>query len=148
MKTIDILKSIIGGLDGAKMHLFHSIICEKQGYTKLAKKMREEYDEEMEDVISMTKRILELGGDLDIKIEKAPLYYNVEQMLREEYKIQKDAVDEFLKMFNEAEDMDPVTHDILAEYIDAEEEHLRWLDTQVKCIDSIGLPNYLTLQID
>ena len=78
MKTIDILKSIIGGLDGAKMHLFHSIICERQGFTKLSKKMREEYDEEMEDVATMTRRILDLGGDLDIKIEPYPLYYDVE----------------------------------------------------------------------
>lgn len=147
MKTIDILKSIIGGLDGAKMHLFHSIICERQGFTKLAKKMREEYDEEMEDVATMTRRILDLGGGLDIKIEPYPLYYNVEQMLREEAKIQEKALEEFLKMFNEADDMDAVTQDILTKYIGAEEEHLRWLKGQVQYIDTIGLQNYLMMQI-
>lgn len=147
MKTIDILKSIIDGLDGAKMHLFHSIICEQQGFTKLSKKMREEYDEEMEDVVTMTRRIIELGGDLDIKIEPYPLYYNIEQMLREEAKIQEKALAEFLKMFNEADDMDPVTQDILTEYIGAEEEHLRWLQGQVHYIDTIGLQNYLMMQI-
>lgn len=147
MKTIDILKSIIGGLDGAKMHLFHSIICEQQGFTKLSKKMREEYCEEMEDVATMTRRILELGGDLDIKIEPYPLYYSIEQMLREEAKIQEKALAEFLKMFNEADDMDPVTQDILTKYIGAEEEHLRWLKGQVHYIDTIGLQNYLIMQI-
>ncbi|GAB6982401.1 ferritin-like domain-containing protein [Prevotella dentasini] len=147
MKTIDILKSIIGGLDGAKMHLFHSIICERQGFTKLSKKMREEYDEEMEDVATMTRRILDLGGNLDIKIESYPLYYDVEQMIREEAKMQSKAVDEFLTMLKEANDMDPVTQDILTEYIAAEEEHLRWLESQVKMIDTIGLQNYLVTQI-
>lgn len=147
MKTIDILKSIIGGLDGAKMHLFHSIICERQGFTKLSKKMREEYDEEMEDVATMTRRILDLGGDLDIKIEPYPLYYDVEQMLREEAKIQEKALEEFLNMFKEADDMDVVTQDILTKYIGAEEEHLRWLKGQVQYIDTIGLQNYLMMQI-
>lgn len=147
MKTIDILKSIIGGLDGAKMHMFHSFICDKQGFKKLAAKMREEYDEEMADVETMSLRILELGGDLDIEIRKYPLYYNVEQMLREELKIQTKAVDEFIAMVNNAEDMDPVTLSILTEYIGNEEEHLYWLQRQVKYIDTIGLKDYLCLQV-
>lgn len=109
--------------------------------------MREEYDEEMEDVATMTRRILDLGGDLDIKIEPYPLYYDVEQMLREEAKIQEKALEEFLKMFKEADDMDAVTQDILTKYIGAEEEHLRWLKGQVQYIDTIGLQNYLMMQI-
>ena len=61
--------------------------------------------------------------------------------------MQSKAVDEFLTMLKEADDMDPVTQDILTEYIAAEEEHLRWLESQVKMIDTIGLQNYLVTQI-
>ena len=68
-------------------------------------------------------------------------------MLREEAKIQEKALEEFLKMFKEADDMDAVTQDILTKYIGAEEEHLRWLKGQVQYIDTIGLQNYLMMQI-
>ena len=42
---------------------------------------------------------------------------------------------------------DYVSRDLLKDILASEEDHVDWLETQLKLIDSIGLENYLQKQI-
>ena len=42
---------------------------------------------------------------------------------------------------------DYVSRDLLKNILESEEEHVDWLETQLKLIESIGIENYLQKQI-
>ncbi len=42
---------------------------------------------------------------------------------------------------------DYVSRDLFRSILDAEEEHVDWLETQLDLIEKVGLPNYLQSQM-
>lgn len=139
----EILKGVLGG---AQMHYMHAKLNEQKGFTKLAKRMLEEYEEEMASVATIMQHITRLGGDIKHDVESYPIYTSIEDQLRQEAKIQASAVAELERMIRSTE-LDLATENYLNEYFDDEVEHNTWLQQQVALIDTIGIQNYLATQI-
>lgn len=139
----EILKGVLGG---AQMHYIHAKLNEQKGFAKLAKRMLEEYEEEMASVATIMGHISRLGGEIKHDVESYHIYMDIEEQLRQEAKIQASAVVELERMIKSAE-LDLATENYLNEYFDDEVEHNTWLQQQVALIDAIGIQNYLAKQI-
>lgn len=146
-QSIKVLQQILSGLiGGSQQHYMHATINEHKGYTKLADKMMAEFKEETAEIATFANRILELGGTPSLDIVKYEVYADTEQQLREECKLQSQAVPVLEEMIASIEN-DTVTENLLSDYIDDENEHAQWLKRQVDLIDAIGIQNYLAAQL-
>lgn len=145
--TVKLLQQLLSSvLAGAQMHYLHVQINRQQGFTKLADRMLEEYQEEMASVADFLQHIDRLGGVAEVTPEAFPLHYNVQEQLQAEYATQREGVAMLEKLIASAE-LDLVTDNFLQAYLEDEAEHEAWLKKQVRLIEQIGIANYLAKQI-
>lgn len=147
LSAVELLQLILKGLLGAaQMHYMHAKLNEQKGFTKLAKRMLEEYNEEMDSVTTIMEHITRLGGKLTAEVESYAIYTNVEDQIRQEAQLQSAGVARLEYLIRTSE-LDLATENFLNEYFDGEVEHNAWLQQQVALMDTIGLQNYLATQI-
>lgn len=147
LSAVELLQLILKGLLGAaQMHYIHAKLNEQKGFTKLAKRMLEEYNEEMDSVTTIMEHITRLGGKLTAEVESYAIYTNVEDQIRQEAQLQSAGVAR-LECLIRTSELDLATENFLNEYFDGEVEHNAWLQQQVALMDTIGVQNYLATQI-
>lgn len=145
--TIKLLQQLLSAvLAGAQMHYLHAQINRQQGFTKLADRMLEEYQEEMASVADFLQHIDRLGGSVEVTPESFTIYHDVHQQLLAEYTAQHEGVQGLERLIASSE-LDLVTDNFLQAYLDDEVEHEAWLKKQVGLIEQIGIANYLATQI-
>ncbi len=64
---------------GAEQHLVHATINEYSGFSKLAQRMRSEFEDEIFDAKILMNRILDLGGIPIPEHQSLPIYLDVTQ---------------------------------------------------------------------
>lgn len=143
---IDLLR---GELAARDQYFLHSRQYEDLGLTKLYERINHEMEEETQHADAILKRILFLGGTPDMTPEPVNPGTDVPSMLRNdlavEYLVQKNLADAIALC---EEHQDYVTRDMLLEQQrDTEEDHMYWLEKQLRLIELIGLPNYLQAQM-
>jgi bacterioferritin len=73
---------------------------------------------------------------------------DVKEALECDLKMEMKAIPDLRAAVVDAEELkDFVSRDLFRSILDAEEEHVDWLETQLELIDKIGLPNYLQSQM-
>lgn len=145
--NVEALQAILSGLmSGSQMHYMHAVINRKKGFTKLADRMMEEYNEEVASIADFANRLLDMGVTPKVEAASYPVYDKVEEQLRNECKTQWEGVEMLNKMYQYLE-FDVVTDNLFTEYIEDETEHAVWLQQQVDLIDAIGIQNYLAKQM-
>lgn len=127
----------------------HSKMCAAWGYGRLTAKLREDAMAEMRDAEAIIDRILFFEGVPNLqRLGSVVLGETVPEVL----KLAVASEEKALKLLAEgigicAEENDLATREFLAENLAEEESHLDWLETQLRLIEQIGLPNYLAQQV-
>ena len=149
-KIIDYLNKVLKNeLTAINQYFLHAKIMEDRGIKKLAEKEKHESIEEMEHADWLMERILFLEGLPNLQdLDRIMIGEDIEEMLDCDLQQEMIAVP-LLKeaiAFCESQN-DYVSRDLLNKILTNEEEHIDWLETQIRLISETGLQNYLQSQI-
>jgi bacterioferritin len=149
-EIIDALNDVLTGeLTAINQYFLHARMCQNWGYKRLWEKVRAESIDEMKHADKLIERVLYLEGLPNVqRLGKV----NIGQTVPEQLKVDLDLEREALQKLNKAIELcrnlgDNGTKDLFQEILDAEEDHVDWLETQLELIKQVGEANYLAQQM-
>jgi bacterioferritin len=136
-------------LTAINQYFIHAKMCQNWGYDRLAAKMRHESIDEMKHADEVIDRILFLEGVPNLqRLNKLHVGETVKEQLESDLALEKVAIDFLNKAVQKARDVgDNGSQELFQDILEAEEEHVDWLETQLELIQQVGLENYLSQQI-
>jgi bacterioferritin len=136
-------------LTAINQYFLHSRMLKNQGIHKLAEKEYEESIDEMKHADKLIYRILFIGGLPNLQdLGKLMIGENPEEMLRSDLKMEYANHKDLMKAHKVCQDTGDVGSEMLLEdIIKSEEEHIDWLNQQIRLIDTLGVENYLQTQV-
>lgn len=149
-EVIDALNEVLASELGAINQYFgHAKLCQSWGYLRLAKKKREESLEEMQHADELIERILHLEGIPNMqRINPVRIGEDAVEQHRLDLELEQAA----LERLNRAIQLCRAKGDngsaaLLEKILQAEEEAIDWLESQLHQIEEIGKERYLAEQI-
>ena len=149
-KIIEHLNRVLKNeLTAINQYFLHSRIFKDWGLTKLADHEHAESLDEMKHADQVIERTLFLDGLPNIQdIGKVMIGENVKEALECDLKLEMMAIPDLRAAVSDAEELkDFVSRDLFRSILDAEEEHVDLLETQLDLVEKIGVENYLQSQI-
>jgi bacterioferritin len=136
-------------LTAINQYFLHSRMFKDWGLNKLGEHEYEESVDEMKHADQVIERILFLEGLPNVQdLGKVMIGEDVKEALECDLKMELKAIPDLRAAVVDAEELkDFVSRDLFRSILDAEEDHVDWLETQLQLIDKIGLPNYLQSQM-
>lgn len=136
-------------LTGINQYFIHSKMCKDWGYHKLAKHSWDESIEEMKHADEVIERILYLNGVPNMsKYEQIRVGGTVKEQHSNDLLLEIDAVRNLKESIAICDrEGDPVSRVMLETILKEEEEHVDWLETQLRLIEEIGYELYLSKQM-
>jgi bacterioferritin len=149
-EVIDLLNEVLAGeLVAINQYFLHAKMCRNWGYLRIADKVRHESIDEMKHADELIERILYLDGLPNLqRLDKL----NIGQTVKEQFKSDLDLEYRALKRLNDGiqlcrERGDNGSETLLTKILVSEEEHVDWLETQLRLIDELGEKAYLAEQL-
>jgi bacterioferritin len=142
-------KALGNELVAINQYFLHSRMYEDWGLAKLAAKEYEESIDEMKHADQLTKRILSLDGLPNLQnLGKLQIGENTKEMLQCDLNLEMIACPDLKEGIAYCESVgDFVSRNLLSDILDSEEEHVDWLESQLKLVEMVGLENYLQSMI-
>jgi bacterioferritin len=144
-KVLDYLnRALRSELTAVSQYWLHYRLQNDWGYTKLAKKSREESVEEMHHADKLIDRIIFLEGHPNLQtLDPLRIGQNVKECLEADLAAEHDA----RNLYKEAREYchsagDYVTMKLFEELLEDEEGHINFLETQLDLYGDIGAQNY------
>jgi bacterioferritin len=143
-------KSLRHELTAVSQYWLHFRVLDDWGYTKLAKKEREESIEEMQHADKLIERIIFLEGHPNLQtLDPLMIGTSVKEVLECDLKAEYSA----RALYKEAreachEEGDYVTMKLFEDLLGDEEGHIDYIETQLELYGKIGEQNYGQLQAD
>lgn len=137
-------KALTHELTAVNQYWLHYRLLEDCGFTKLAKKEREESIEEMHHADKLVDRIIFLEGFPNMQhIDPLMIGQNIKEVLECDLKAEYSA----RALYMEAraacrKEEDYVSMDLFEELLADEEGHINHLETQLNLLNEIGIQNY------
>lgn len=144
-KVIEFLNITLGNeLVAINQYFLHSRMYKDWGLKELADHEYEESIDEMKHADSLVERILFLEGLPNMQdLGKLMIGENTEEMLQCDLKLEVIAVKDLREAIVYCESVnDFVSRDLFESILEAEEEHIDWLETQLSLIERVGIQNY------
>jgi bacterioferritin len=137
-------KGLTSELTAVNQYWLHYRLLDDWGFTRLAKKEREESIEEMHHADKLIIRIIFLEGFPNLqKIDPLMIGQNIKEVLECDLKAEYSA----RALYMEAraccrKEEDYVSMDLFEELLADEEGHINYLETQLNLLKDIGIENY------
>jgi bacterioferritin len=124
-------------------------MCDNWGFHTLGKKHYEESMGEMKHADRLIERILFLEGTPEIaRYDVIRVGASVKEQLENDLKLELGAVQHYNAGIELAtRHKDGGTRELLESILTDSEEHVNWLETQLRLIEKVGLDNYLVEQM-
>ncbi len=144
-KVIEHLNKVLGNeLVAINQYFLHAKMYKDWGLGKLHDHEHHESIDEMKHADELIERILFLEGLPNLQdLGKLMIGENTEEILQCDLKLEMIAIPDLRDAIEYCESIsDFVSRDLFASILDAEEEHVDWLETQLGLIKKVGLENY------
>jgi bacterioferritin len=137
-------------LTAINQYFLHAEMNEDWGYERLAKVFKRSSIEEMKHAEHLIERILFLEGSPTVG---EPLSVNIGKNVPEQFKNDLAAEHAAVASYNAGIRLaqqigDDGTKQLLQKHLKDEESHVDWLEAQLHAIEEVGLPGYLTQQLN
>ena len=147
--TIGWLNAILKNeLTAINQYFLHSRMLADWGLSHLAKKEYEESIDEMKHADGLIKRVLFLGGLPNLQdLGKLMIGENVKEVLACDLSIEMIAYPDLKSAIVHCENArDFGSRELFVHILESEEEHIDYLQTQMRLIEQMGIQNYVQLQ--
>lgn len=145
-RVIELLNRVLGNeLVAINQYFLHSKMYQDWGLQELAEHEYHESIDEMKHADEIIARILFLEGLPNLQdLGKLLIGENPREMLECDLKLEHIAHADLKEGVAYCEaNGDYVSRDLFQRILDAEEEHIDWLETQLSLMDRVGEQNYL-----
>ena len=135
-------------LTAINQYFLHSRMLADWGLSRLAHKEYEESIDEMKHADRLIKRVLFLGGLPNLQdLGKLLIGENVLEVLRCDLSLEMMALPDLKLAITHCETIkDFVSRELFTHILESEEEHIDWLQTQLRLIEQMGIANFVQLQ--
>jgi bacterioferritin len=147
--TIRLLNVVLRNeLTAINQYFLHSRMLSDWGLSELAHKEYEESLDEMKHADRLIKRILFLGGLPNLQdLGKLMIGENVLEVIRCDLSLETRSMPDLRLAIPHCETMkDFGSRELFTDILESEEEHIDWLQTQLRLIEQMGLQNFVQLQ--
>lgn len=148
-KVIELLNETLQNeLTAVNQYWLHYRLLDDWGMTRLADHEKHESIEEMKHADELAARILMLDGMPNFqKLGQLRIGESVEEVLKADYAIELEAVEQLKRAVKHCEEVqDYTSRQLFASILDAEEDHIDFIETQFDMIERMGIENYCQLQ--
>ena len=148
-EVIDQLKKILTNeLTAINQYFLHARMFDNWGVKKLGEYEYKESIDEMNHADELIKRILFLEGVPNLQqLNRLLIGEDVPEALKADLQQEQIAMPVLRTAIDVCEEHDDyVSRALLRKILKGEEEHVDWLETQLRLIDTMGLENYIQHQ--
>jgi bacterioferritin len=148
-KVIGFLNLVLKNeLTSINQYFLHSRMLADWGLSELAKHEYEESVDEMRHADRLIKRVLFLGGLPNLQdLGKLLVGENVREIVECDLKLEQRSYPDLKHAIAHCETVrDYVSRELFVDILESEEEHIDWLQTQLRLIEQMGIQNFVQLQ--
>jgi bacterioferritin len=148
-RVIELLNLVLRNeLTAINQYFLHSRELNHWGMTKLGEREYKESLDEMKHADAVIQRVLFLGGLPNLQdLDKLLIGEDVKELLQCDLKLEEKAIPDLRRAIAHAESVqDYVTRGLLRAILDAEEDHVDFIEIQLDLIERMGIANYVQLQ--
>ena len=147
--TISFLNKVLKNeLTAINQYFLHSRMLADWGLSHLAHKEYEESIDEMKHADKLIKRVLFLGGLPNLQdLGKLLIGENVREVLSCDLSLEMIGLPDLKMAISHCETVkDFISRELFTDILESEEEHIDFLQTQIRLIEQMGIENYVQLQ--
>ncbi|MGH9810873.1 MAG: bacterioferritin, partial [Terriglobia bacterium] len=148
-ETIRFLNAVLRNeLTAINQYFLHSRMLADWGLSELAHKEYEESIDEMKHADKLIKRILFLGGLPNLQdLGKLMIGENVREVIKCDLSLEMMGLPDLKLAISHCETVkDYISRELFTDILESEEEHIDWLQTQMRLIEQMGIENFVQLQ--
>ena len=148
-KVIQFLNLVLKNeLTSINQYFLHSRMLADWGLSELAKHEYEESVDEMRHADRLIKRVLFLGGLPNLQdLGKLMIGENVSEVIGCDLKLEQRSYPDLKDAIAYCETVrDYASRELFVDILESEEEHIDWLQTQLRLIEQMGIQNFVQLQ--
>lgn len=149
--VVELLNEVLTNeLTAVNQYFLHARMQKNWGFTRLGAHTYDESLDEMKHADLLIERILFLEGHPNVqRLDPVRIGESVPEQLRADLAVEVDAMEALRRGIALcAEKADTVSRLLLEEILRSEEQHVDYLETQLALMESLGLAQYLQLQVD
>jgi bacterioferritin len=135
-------------LTAINQYFLHSRMLADWGLSHLAHKEYEESIDEMKHADRLIKRVLFLGGLPNLQdLGKLLIGENVREVLSCDLSLEMMGLPDLKLAITHCETVkDYISRGLFTDILESEEEHIDWIQTQMRLIEQMGIENFVQLQ--